>query len=169
MKTKWLALLLVVFLAGCGWHLRGVLKLPPQLKNTYIQSDAPNSPFTQVLTRLLIANHINVVKSPQDANAILVLSDVNTSNALTSLSGGAEAGQYTMYGSVTFSVTDAKTGAVFIPPRQVENTRTFDSNSTQALSAQSAINNLMVLQQNQLAQDILNQLTHIKAIEPTAS
>lgn len=151
----------VLLLAGCGFHLRGILNLAPQLNNTYIQSDAPNSKFTQILKRLLIANHINVVDSPAQATAILKLSNVSSTNALTSLSGGAEAGQYTLYGSVQFSVIDAQTKQVLIPPRLVENTTTFSSNATQALSTQAQINDLMNTLQNEIAQNIVNQLAKI--------
>jgi LPS-assembly lipoprotein len=151
----------LLLLAGCGFHLRGVLKLPPELDSTYIQSDAPNSEFTQILQRLLIANHINVVNTPKEATAILTLSDVSSSNALTSISGGAQAGQYTLYGSVQFSVIDAKTKRVLIKPTLVENTTTFNSNATQALSTQTKINDLMSVLQNEMAQNIVNQLTKI--------
>ncbi len=170
-SSKYIALLFALFLlAGCGFHLRGILKLPPQLDSTYIQSDAPNSAFTQILQRLLIANHINVVSSPDQATATLTLSDLTTTNALTSLSGGAEAGQYTLYGSVQFSVTDNRTGKLLIPPTMVQNTRTFDSNATQALSAQAKINDLMSTLQNEMAQNIMNQLAKIRApTNPTSS
>ena len=144
-----------------------MLNLPPQLKRTYIQSNDPNGAFVQTLQRLLIANHITVTPYAADATAVLRLTDMTTSNQLTFLSGAAEAGQYTLSGSVVFTVIDAKTGQTLIPATTVTNSRQFSSNATQALSAQSKINELSAVVQNEMAQSIVNQLAQIP--EVTAS
>ena len=142
-KIQWLTwIVLTALLVGCGFRLQGPLILAPELSNTYIQSNAPNSQFTQILTRLLIANGITVVSEPNEATAILKISNVTTSQNLTSLSGGAQAGQYTLYASVVFSAIDNKTEDVLLPPTTVQSSRLFSSNSTQILSATAQITGL---------------------------
>ena len=89
-------------LSACGFHLRDNVTVAPILEPVYIASDSPNSPFVQTLKRQFTANNIGLTDDLVDARSILTVSDIKTTNLLTSLRGGSQAGQYTVTASVNF-------------------------------------------------------------------
>lgn len=99
---------LMSLLTACGFHLRGIQKLPTSLNKLYIQTDTPINPFVQTLKRMLMANKITLVNQPKSATATLAILKMRRTHQLTSMTGSNEAGQYSLYRTVVFKVTDSK-------------------------------------------------------------
>lgn len=152
---------LALTLAGCGWHLKGIAKMPQPLQQIYIKSKTPNDPLIILLARTLEANHAEVVSSPKTAKAILVIEHIDKSNRLTSISGGAEAGQYTVNLKVVYKVLTPK-GKVLLGQTTSQNSQTYTSNATQALSGLSNAQTLTDSLQRSVVDDMLSRLSSIK-------
>lgn len=150
----------MLILTACGWHLRGLLDLPPKLKQVYIKTHTPNSPLVFELTQLLRANHATVVSDPGLAQSIVILNPLSTQNRLTSQTGGGEAGQYTLTMSVVFSVRDSN-GKILLPDTLIQASRQYNSNASQVLSNKSKISTLSTQMRSQIANSIVNQLAKI--------
>ncbi|PWV59337.1 LPS assembly lipoprotein LptE [Plasticicumulans acidivorans] len=68
-----LAASLMLF-AGCGFHLRGQLDVPPAMQRIYLDvAGGPGSPLHRELERVLLINGIHPVKTPAEAGARLAV------------------------------------------------------------------------------------------------
>ena len=160
-------LLLSLSLAACGFHLRKSQPLIPELSVVYIQTSTPNDPFIQVLSRLLLANGVQLTAAPHFASSTLNIISIQQNNSLGALQGAAEAGQYVTSLTINFSVTDSS-GHVLLAPTSITRSATYSNNATQILSANSMANQLTAQIQQQLAQAILQQLASIKSPQNTS-
>ena len=152
-----LALLLV---SGCGFHLRGILTMPPELGRLYIEAPNQNTPFVQSLQRMLRVNNITLVSDKPSATAILHLSSIQSSQQLVALSGSSQAGQYQVNSRVKFSLRTVD-GKVLLPPTVVTRSGYFNSNATQILSANNMGERLSNRMEQSIAQNIVTQLARV--------
>ena len=143
-------------LAACGFHLRGVQSLPPQLQVMYLNTTTPNDPFIQTLTRVLVANEVSFA-DPAHAKSTLNIISITTSDTMNTGGGVSVSGSYQAYLTVVFSVT-GQNGQVLIPPTTVKQSENFSTNATQVLSGSSMVNQLVGQMREALAQSIVNQL-----------
>lgn len=158
----WIGLiaLLCLSLAACGFHLRKNQPLMGDLHVMYINTSTPNDPFIQVLSRLLIANNVQLVTDPHFASSILNIISISQNSSLNALQGAAEAGQYLTTMTVNFSVVNSS-GKVLIAPTSMTRNAYYSNNATQVLSSNAMSNQLSSQLQQQLAQSILQQLASI--------
>ncbi|MDF2940690.1 MAG: lptE [Gammaproteobacteria bacterium] len=157
-------LLLSLSMTACGFHLRKPQQLAPELSVVYIQTSTPNDPFIQVLSRLLLANGVQLTSASSFASSTLRILSIQQNNNLSALQGAAEAGQYLTSLTVSFSVADSS-GHVLLAPTSVTRSATYSNNATQVLSANSMANQLTIQLQQQLAQAILQQLASIHSAQ----
>lgn len=164
--SKYLSLLCLPFilvLASCGFHLRNALTIPNDLQKIYIAAPATNTnnSFVQSFLPMAAINHLQVVKSLEQANAIIKIININqTGPELTSMTGSGQAGQYTLNYEITFSIVDAK-GKILLPATTMQQSRSFNSNASQILSANSQATQLTLDMQQTLAASILSQLASV--------
>lgn len=154
---------LVSCLCACGYHLKGVTHYPPELQALYLEPNTANHEFSREMEQLLRKTHVHLVNSRQEARAVLTIVEVQTHQQMTALNGGGQAGQYSLSTTVTFSLVNPKTGLPLIANTSVERSRLFDSNATQALSAQATIDQLMGALSEEIALEILDQLSKFRS------
>ncbi|MDO8955033.1 MAG: hypothetical protein Q7V63_09325 [Gammaproteobacteria bacterium] len=170
-KNKlWIGLILVLSLslAACGFQLRRSQPLIAELQVIYIKTSTPNDPFIQVLSRLLIANNVQLTDDPHFASSTLKIISIQQNSNINALQGAAEAGQYVTNLTVSFSATDSN-GHVLVAPTSISRSAYYSNNATQILSANSTSNQLVTELEQQLAQSILQQLSSVKSVRPTSS
>lgn len=72
-----IGLAIIVWLAGCGFQLRGQAQLPPELRVTYVQSQqaigTPPSVLSRKLQALLESNGVTVARDPAQATATITI------------------------------------------------------------------------------------------------
>lgn len=61
-------LILMIQVAGCGFHLRGLLNIPEQFRCLCISPDQPFDTFHQILKKTLRANEVQVVNGCRGDN-----------------------------------------------------------------------------------------------------
>jgi LPS-assembly lipoprotein len=100
--------LLALLIAGCGFKLRGEADLPPELAKTYINSNrppgAPPSSLGRTLNDLLVANGVEVTKTPQGATAIIELLDERIRRRIVASDSIGDTREYTFTLEVDYRV-----------------------------------------------------------------
>lgn len=125
------ALLALLVLGGCGFHLRGTPKLPPELSVTYVEAKDRYSPFYVALTTALRQNGATLVQDPAAARTVIhVLAD-DTGSRVLSVSSRNVPTAYEVWYRVRFSVTVDGTEAV--PAEPLALARDYSFNETEVL------------------------------------
>ena len=91
---KLILIILLLSLAGCGFHLRGQQELPPQLHRIYLQSYDPYSPLTKQIRQTLHTVGVVIVQQPQAAPVTLQIISEQSGQQVT---GQGVSGQLTTY------------------------------------------------------------------------
>jgi LPS-assembly lipoprotein len=119
-------------LGGCGFHLQGAGTLPPALSKTYIATGAPHSEFLDTLTDTLRLRGSQIVKSRDDAQAVLDITADDTGQRVLSVSARNIPREYEVYYSVTFSLQVG--GESVIEHESLVATRSYTYDETQVLA-----------------------------------
>lgn len=90
-------ILTVTLLAGCGWHLRGVMPLPPEYRILHLHSQAGNS-FDRQLRLQLEFNGVVLAQTPDDAQATLSIGALDIERRTLSVSSTGQAAEYELNG-----------------------------------------------------------------------
>ncbi len=97
----------LVWLAGCGFHLRGRADLPPELALTHIaynQRDNPKSPLVWSLKRALEANGVEVTDSLELSTAqVRIINELQRRRVLATDAQG-DAREYELSYEVSYGV-----------------------------------------------------------------
>lgn len=126
------ALALAAGAAGCGFQLEGAAgALPEQMATTYLDTSYPNTEFFASLRSVLRARGLEVVDSPADAGARLIISEDNTGQRILSVSARNTPREYEIYYSVTVAVEAGETR--LMPPESHVMTRSYTWDETQVL------------------------------------
>ena len=90
-------ILTVTLLAGCGWHLRGVMPLPAEYRVLHLQSQAGNS-FDQQLRLQLQFNDVVLTDDAAAAQAVLSISELEIERRTLSVSSSGQVAEYELNG-----------------------------------------------------------------------
>ncbi len=101
-------LLLLFLLGGCGFHLRGVPDIPPEMARTYIDTADRYSLFYRKLEERLEQAGVQVVDSPAAATAQLVILADNTGQRVLSVSARNVPREYEVYYTILYSLTSGQ-------------------------------------------------------------
>lgn len=99
-----LVLSLLLVLGSCGFHLRGQYHLNPALQKTWIQAASQNSDLVRQLRRQLRASGVELVKSADQASAVLRLTDEKQQKRVLSVDANGRAREYQIIYSITVAV-----------------------------------------------------------------
>lgn len=99
-----LAGLLLLALAGCGFHLRGAPAVPPEMARTYIDAEDRHSLFYRKLRRELRAAGVRVVESPADASAVFSILADATDQRVLSVSARNVPREYEVYYTISYAL-----------------------------------------------------------------
>jgi LPS-assembly lipoprotein len=106
MSGRWLVLsLLLVVLAGCGFHLRGAVTLPAAMKHTRI-SGSENTPLYYELESALLAAGAEVVEDEETATSTLIIHKERTGRRVLSVDSKGRASEYELSLRVEFSLVE---------------------------------------------------------------
>jgi LPS-assembly lipoprotein len=138
--------LISLLLVSCGFHLRGDIQLPTELKTLYLQTPSPYAAFEQSLRQSLRSYSIHLVDAKSKAPITLHIISSNVSHTATAMTLNTSTSQYTLTFTVTFELL-AENGDVIVPSETTQSTTTFTSSSQQmqtssALATQQYLPNL---------------------------
>ncbi|OOZ40901.1 hypothetical protein BOW53_06080 [Solemya pervernicosa gill symbiont] len=117
-----MALVIVVSMAGCGYHLRGSVELPTEMARTHIDGNALQRKLTRELAERLRSNGVEVVKSKQAATAQLRILKMTSDRRTLTTGGKGDVQEYELYTEVVFDLRDSQ-GVILLEPQHVSVTR----------------------------------------------
>lgn len=156
LQLLWLAAL-GAMLGACGFQLRESAELPPVLQHTYIESATPYRGITPTLRGELISAGATIADNPQQATAILVLSNERSLRRVLSVGSGGKASEYELYEAITFSVRDAE-GNTLLEAQTLSITRDMVFDQTQLLGKVSEGEDIKRQMRRSLARQIMTRI-----------
>jgi LPS-assembly lipoprotein len=117
--------------AACGYHLQGDLKIPAEMKTTYIQTADDYSLFYRKLRLQFQAAGVQLTDSPVDATATFSILLDATDQRVLSVSARNVPTEYEVYYSVRYTLRSGEN--VLLDPQFVTVTRDYTYNETQVL------------------------------------
>jgi len=131
-KSGVLVVVVILALAGCGFHLRGSYELP--YKTLHVTA-VTSSVIASQIRRELTDTPTKLVSASKDADATLTILEERRDRQILSLSGAGRAVEYELRLAVTYQFVD-KSGMVIIPTSQLDLKRILVYNERQVIASQ---------------------------------
>lgn len=119
-----LLLLLCAGLSACGFHLRGPVELPSNLKTVRIVGSAEFAPLTLELTRTLSNAGATVLPADSAGIPSITISQETYNRRVLSVDAQGRAAEYGLLYALYFQFSDAG-GEVLVPATRIEVSRDF--------------------------------------------
>lgn len=103
---KFFILFTLLLVSACGYHLRGAIDLPDDLKNIYIQG--ASSQLTESLKKSLRLSDGKLVETPEEAGLVVQVIKEDMRRRVLSLSSTGRANEYELYYLLGFILLDAE-------------------------------------------------------------
>ena len=127
-------LVATLFLAACGFQLRGVAPLP--FNSVFVQA-APTSQFALQLKRAVQAGSgTRIAERPEQAEVILQIMNELQEKQILSLSGGGRVSEFQLRYRISYRLTDGQ-NREHIPASEIALKRDYSFNDEQALSKEA--------------------------------
>lgn len=156
MRRSFLGAIFMVFalcLTACGFHLRGSYQIPTPMFRLYLKATETYDPFVLQLRRTLIKMKVVLTDAADQANVVLLISNMKSSRALVSTSTTSQVNTYALTYSVDYTLSSPD-GKVLIGPQAISSTQNYTISSDQATTGSSQEQQLL----SQLYQDVMAQL-----------
>ncbi len=121
-------------LAGCGWHLQGVTRLPESVSTAYIDTEDRYSDFYRALRDSLTAAGVHLAEDSRSAGAIVKVIKETTGQRVLSVSARNTPEEYEVFYQVEYSVSNQ--ADELIPPQKIELTRDYSFDERAVLAKQ---------------------------------
>lgn len=122
--SRFAALVVVLLLlAGCGFHLQGAYTLPPEMASTYISTTDRYSPFYRELSAQLEAAGVSLATTAATATAVLTVMAEETGQRVLSVSARNVPTEYEVFYTVEYSLASEE--QVLMSPRTLNLTRDY--------------------------------------------
>jgi LPS-assembly lipoprotein len=155
---KFLAVLLVALLLGCGFNLRGLSEL--SFKTIHLQHNR-DSLIAKDLRRSLTGSGIRVVPTAADAEMQLELMGETKDKRILSLSGSGKVREYEVIYRVDFRVREAGS-ELWGAPQSVELRRDFSYDDTQLLAKEGEEARLYSDMRTDASREIMRRLNSLR-------
>jgi len=126
------ALMTLLGLAGCGFHLQGSQPLPKYFANTYIDTQDEQSDFVQDLRKSLIASGSKVIRTRGSSGVTINVHEDELTERILSVSARNIPTEYELTYRVKFSVESG--GRALIDNETISATREISFDETQLLA-----------------------------------
>ncbi len=121
-------------LAGCGFHLRGAVEIPPELNPLYIQA-APGSPVRRAIEDQLTGGSVRLASGPGPAKLILRILSETRFSRVAAVDSSGKVLAYELHYLARFDAV-GKDGKERVPPQTLDLVRTFDNPDVEVLGKQ---------------------------------
>ncbi|MGH8737453.1 MAG: LPS assembly lipoprotein LptE [Burkholderiales bacterium] len=155
---RWLAILCVVALAGCGFQLRAAAKLP--FDTVYVAA-ADGGIALELKRNIRAGTDAKVVDDAKKAEALLQFTREERQKVILSLDAAGRVREFQLRYIVGFRVVDNK-GGVYVPQSTIELSRDVTYNDADVLAKESEEQLLYRDMQNDMVQQIMRRLAAAK-------
>jgi LPS-assembly lipoprotein len=155
--SRALAVVLVLALSSCGFHLRDALQLPPDLGPLRVQSPDPYSPLAESLSEALArAGATPAAEGATNVATLRVLSE-KWGNTPLSVDAFGRAQEYTLRYAVFFRLTRAD-GSILVPQQALELSRDYISSVRTTIGTDSEREILAKEMRREMVSSILRRI-----------
>jgi Rare lipoprotein B family. len=150
-----LVILTVLLLTACGYHLRGEMDLPSEMKSIYLEG--ASAPLQEQFRRALASSQVQLVTSRAAAGTIITVSNEENLKRALSLSSSGYANQFGLEYRLNYEVTD-KNNKPLVTSQPVDIKREYFNNQQLILgkdNEETVIRNEMY---QQAVRTIINQV-----------
>ncbi|MBV9576186.1 MAG: hypothetical protein JO149_06150 [Gammaproteobacteria bacterium] len=163
--STFLMLFLSLTLTACGFHLQGKKVLAPPLHRLYLQTADPYGYLARNLEDYLKMSEVTLVKSPEEADTVLVILQDTISQDLLAPSGTLQTRQYNLKVTVVFAINDNQ-GRSLLAPQTLTEERPITIQSNQILGSSNDVNLYYQQMRHTLAYAIISRIasTEVSAI-----
>ena len=144
----------VCLVSACGFTLRGVTPLPPELQTLVLASAQPDGEFEREVRRALENNGVSLVES--GAVYRLVLGGESISERTLSVNANARSGEFELALRVEYDLR--QNGSVISGPNLLATTRVYLTDPENAVAKEEEANLIRSEMRRELAQQLLRQL-----------
>lgn len=129
-------LCLMFLLTSCGFHLRGLINLPPDFKSVTIvnQNQEINPAFIQTLKAVINAQHVKIEDNHHKSQYFIILEQNRFNQVLTNVAASTVPRQYQLSYSIQFQFTDAN-GKELMPAQTITILREVTINNDRILGS----------------------------------
>lgn len=166
MKKLITLLLTVTMVSACGWHLRGSLNLPSDLKAIHINNQSNSDVTLTQLVRVLNSNGIAQAESLEQAQYSIRLSNEREERRSISVSSSGLVSEYELTHEVDYSITDGN-GKVLAPQTTARVIRSYNYDRNDVIAKNEEEELIRKEMRTQLAAQIINRLRFLS--KPAAS
>jgi len=161
-----LSALLVLLLAGCGFHLREPLTLPPDLSGVQIVARDPYSPLAQALTRSFERAGFVVPETRGPGVALLRILSERWDSQPISVDQFGRAQEFTLRYAAVFTLEGAD-GGELVPEQVIELSRDYVSLPENSTGSESEREMLSRELQREMAAAVLRRIDAVnRAVAP---
>ena len=128
-----LLLSISTLLFACGFHLRGVVELPPELESIYIEGGLPNSQMRDILRQKLIGSNVKVLEQRQESGALLRILKDETTRRIASINAAGQPNEYELKYMLSYQLDDGK-GQPLLGAKSLSQLRTYRYDPNNILS-----------------------------------
>ena len=166
------AVVLVLALSACGFHLRDALQLPPDLGPLRVQAPDPYSPLAESLSKALArAGATPAGEGATQVATLRVLSE-KWGNMPLSVDAFGRAQEYTLRYAVFFRLTRAD-GSILVPQQALELSRDYVSAVSNTIGTESEREILANEMRREMVSSILRRIDAVTrapaAVAPAVS
>jgi LPS-assembly lipoprotein len=126
-----LSLLLCLQIAGCGFHVRGVASVPPEMSRTYISTSSKHTVFYRKIRTAFRSAGVDVVETPDEATAIFTVLEDNTGQRVVSVSARNVPREYEVWYTVHYELSSGE--KMLLPESMQTLTRDYTYDETEVL------------------------------------
>jgi LPS-assembly lipoprotein len=148
-------MLCVLLISACGYHLRGAIELPSELKNVYIEGAS-----TQLLEQFKLAlqsSAVQMVNSRAEAGIVIVVSNEENLTRSLSLGAGGRSNQYGLEYRLNYKITNAK-DVILMESSPVEIRREYFNNQQVILGKENEEATIRNEMYQQAVRTMINQI-----------
>lgn len=164
---RFLLVFFIVFLSGCGFHLRGFNDMPRWLNNVSIIIQSAHRDMGPIIKDQLEGYNIRVNTNAAQADYLLIIESDAIQQQITNISASTAPRQYLLIYAVQFKLVKAK-GSVIIPSSFVSVTRQLTVNNNRILGSNSEEMLLSAEMRRDAAMQIINRLSRENKSLPLA-
>jgi LPS-assembly lipoprotein len=154
-----LVLALALFVAACGFRLRGTAEVPFQ--SLYLPGATTSGIALDLKRNLQAGTNARVVDDPKSADAVLVFTEETRQKEILSLTNAGRVREFQLRYRVGFRVHDGK-GADYVPTSVIQLTRDVTFNDTEILAKEQEEQLLFRDMQSDMVQQIMRRLAAAK-------
>ena len=155
---KWITLLItLLFIGGCGYHLRQAAQLPASISPIIISGIGPHTDLYEEMAHRLKSDTVQLTKERSEAKTMLKISSYKRQNRTMSVDETGKVAQTELRHTLAFSLISAS-GEVLVPAQSIVVTRDYINTEQQKLGKVTEAGQLAEGMQQELARQIITRI-----------